>query len=87
MSDDKELHIDAGSAGVKAADEAGLSSTEDIKSSQADCEPGRELKDGRGRKEPESDVPLKEPATPLFLRDSSEGKKGNAQDEKDWMAE
>ena len=25
--------------------------------------------------------------TPLFLRDSSEGKKGNAQDEKDSMAE
>jgi hypothetical protein len=87
MSDDKELHIDGDSAELKAAVEVCPSFTEDIKSSQAGTEPGEELKDESERKEPASDVPLKEPATPLFLRDSSEGKKGNAQDEKDWTAE
>jgi hypothetical protein len=44
---------------------------------------GQELKDEVENKEPVSDSGFKEPSTPLFMSDSSEGKKGNAQDEKD----
>ena len=38
-------------------------------------------------KEPASVSLYKEPSPPLFLSDSSEGKKGNAQDEKDGTEE
>jgi hypothetical protein len=41
----------------------------------------QELKDNSGEKE--SDSPFKEAAMPLFLEDSSDGDKGNGQDEKD----
>jgi hypothetical protein len=34
-------------------------------------------------KEPVSEGLFKEPSPPLFMSDNSEGKKGNAQDEKD----
>ena len=46
-------------------------------------ESGRELNDELENKEPVSGSLFREPSTPLFLSDSSEGKKGNAQDEKD----
>ena len=38
-------------------------------------------------KEPLRDLLHQEPDIPLFLRDGSEGKKGNAQDEKDKTTE
>ena len=38
-------------------------------------------------KEPASVSLFTEPSVPLFISDSSEGKKGNAQDEKDETAE
>ena len=37
--------------------------------------------------DPVSKILFKEPSTPLFISDSSEGNKGNAQDEKDETAE
>jgi hypothetical protein len=62
---------------------AGLKSTEDTKNWQAGIELGQELKDEGENKEPVSEVVLKESSTPLFIRDSKGGNKGNAQDEKD----
>ena len=52
-----------------------------------DNELGPELKDEVEDEEPVSESLLKDTSPPLFMRDSSEGKKGNAQDEKDETAE
>jgi len=78
-----EQHVDTNSADFKQGVEAGLNSAEDTKNWQAGNELGQELKVDIGNKEPASEGLFKEPAPPLFLMDSSEGKKGNAQDEKD----
>ena len=75
--------VDTNSADFKQGVEAGLNSAEDTKNWQAGNELGKELKDDFGNKEPMSVALFREPSPPLFLIDSSEGKKGNAQDEKD----
>ena len=71
--------VDTNSADFKQGVEAGLNSVEDTKNWQAGNELGQELKNEK----PLSDSLFKEPSTPLFLIDGSEGKMGNAQDEKD----
>ena len=76
-------HVDTNSADFKQGVEAGLNSAEDTKNWQAGNELGRELKDEVENKEPVSESLFKEPSPPLFLSNSSEGKKGNDQDEKD----
>ena len=86
MRDIKQL-VDTYSADFKQGVEAGLNSAEDTKNWQAGHELGQELKGEVDNKEPRSYSVFKEPSTPLFMRDSSEGKKGNAQDEKDETAE
>lgn len=63
--------------------EAGLNPAKDTKNWQAGNELGQELKNEVENKEPVSESLFKEPSPPLFMSDSSEGKKGNAQDEKD----
>ena len=80
---DIKQHVDTNSADFKQGVEAGLNSAEDTKNWQAGNELGQELKDEVENKEPVSVGLFKEPSTPLFLIDSSEGEKGNAQDEKD----
>jgi len=80
---DIKQHVDTNSADFKQGVEAGLNSAEDTKNWQAGNKLGQELKDDIGNKEPVSEARFKEPSPPLFLIDSSEGKKGNAQDEKD----
>ena len=80
---DIKQHVDTNSADFKQGVEAGLNSAEDTKNWQAGNELGRELKDEVEDKEPVSEGLFKEPSPPLFLSDSSEGKKGNLQDEKD----
>ena len=80
---DIKQHVDTNSADFKQGVEAGLNSAEDTKNWQAGNELGQELKFEVDNKEPVSDILFKEPSPPLFLSDSSEGKKGNAQDEKD----
>jgi hypothetical protein len=82
MGDIKQ-HVDTNSANFKQGVEAGLNSAEDTKNWQAGNELGQELKAGVEDKEQESRMLFKEQSTPLFLSDSSEGKKGNLQDEKD----
>ena len=79
MSGDVEQHVDTNSAEFKQGVEAGLNGGNDMKNWKAGNELGQELK-----AEVEDDEPVsKENSIPLFLSDSSEGNKGNAQDEKD----
>ncbi len=71
MSEDPKQLVDKSSAAFKEGVEAGRNSTADTKNWKAGNELGRELKAAGEIKEP------------LFMRDSAEGNKGNAQDEKD----
>jgi hypothetical protein len=80
---DIKQQVDTNSADFKKGLEAGLNSAEDTKNWQAGNELGQELKNEVDNKEPLAENLFKEPSPPLFLIDSSEGKKGNAQDEKD----
>ena len=80
---DIKQNVDTNSTNFKQGVEAGLNSAEDTKNWQAGNELGQELKDGVENKEPESVSLYKEPSPPLFMNDSSEGKKGNPLDEKD----
>ena len=80
---DIEQHVDTNSADFKQGVEAGLNSAEDTRNWQAGNELGQELKDEVTNKEPVSEILFKQPLPPLFMSDSSEGKKGNLQDEKD----
>jgi hypothetical protein len=83
MSGDIEQHVDTNSAEFKQGVEAGLNGGKDMENWSAGNELGRELKAEVKDDEPVSKSLLRETSTPLFLSDSSEGNKGNAQDEKD----
>jgi hypothetical protein len=78
----KQQHVDTSSAEFKQGVKAGLNPTDDTKSWQAGVELGQELKHEGENKQPVSEVVLKEPSAPLFLRDS-QGNDGSPQDEKD----
>ena len=79
MSGDIKQHVDTNSAEFKQGVEDGLNGGKDIKNWKAGNELGQELKE-----EVEDDEPVsKETSIPLFISDSSEGNKGNAQDGKD----
>ena len=54
-----------------------------MKNWKAGNELGQELKAEVKDEEPVSKSPLRESSIPLFMSNSSEGNKGNAQDEKD----
>lgn len=82
MSGDIKLHVDTNAAELKRGVEAGLNVGKDMKNWKAGNELGLELKEEVEDEEPVSES-LKEPSTPLFMSDSPDGKKGNAQDEKD----
>ena len=86
MSED-EKKVDASSVEFKQGVEAGLNSEEDTKNWKAGNELGRELKEEGKTTEPARANPLGESSLPLFMRGSPEGNQGNAQDEKDEMAE
>jgi len=83
MSGDIEQHVDTNSAEFKQGVEAGLNGGKDMKNWKAGNELGQELKAEVEDKESVSKGLLKETSIPLFLSDSPEGNKGNAQDEKD----
>ena len=83
MSGDINNGVDTNSAHFKLGVEAGLNSAVDSNNLQAGNELGQELKNEVANKEPVSVDLFKEPSPPLFMANSSEGKKGNAQDEKD----
>jgi hypothetical protein len=83
MSGDIKQHVDTNSAEFKQGVDAGLDGGKDMKNWKAGNELGQELKLELDDGEPVSKSLLNESSTPLFLRDSAEGNKGNAQDEKD----
>jgi hypothetical protein len=83
MSKDIKQHVDTNSPEFNRGVEAGLNSAEDTKNWQAGNELGQELKVEVEKKEPVDENPAPATPTPLFLRDISDGTKGNAQDEKD----
>ena len=87
MSGDIEPHVDTNSAEFKQGVEAGLSGGKDIKSWKAGNELGQELKAEVEDDGLVSESLLKETSVPLFMSDSPEGNKGNAQDEKDQTEE
>jgi hypothetical protein len=86
LSKDQNTDVDANSPEFRLGVEAGLKSEEDRKNWQAGKELGRELSDKQA-KEPVGEILNKESDVPLFLRDSPESQKGNAQDEKDKSGE
>jgi hypothetical protein len=79
-----EQDVDTNSAEFKHGVEDGL---KDRKNWKAGNELGLELKKEVEDGEPVSKNRLKQSETPLFMSDSSEGNKGNPQDEKDETAE
>jgi hypothetical protein len=83
MEVDMKQAVNTNSREFKHGVEAGLTSAEGSKNWQAGKELGQELKDEGKNKEPESESVSDEPTLPVFMSDSSEGKKGNLQDEKD----
>lgn len=87
MSEDVKENVDAKSAEFKHGVEAGLNSEEDTKNWKAGNELGQELKEESETVEPVRGNPFTQSSAPLFLRDSLEGKQGNAQDEKDATGE
>ena len=82
MNEDIKRSVDANSAAFKEGIQAGLNSTEDTKNWKAGNELGVELKEELAV-EPVDKMPSRDASVPLFIRNSREGKKGNAQDEKD----
>jgi hypothetical protein len=85
MSENKQTNVDANSPEFMRGVEAGLNS-EDTKYWQAGYELGQGL-NGKETKEPVNEIIQKEFETPLFLKDTLDGQKGDPQDEKDHSAE
>ncbi len=85
MSEIQNTNTDANSREFERGVEAGLDS-EVTKFWQAGYELGHELNE-RATQERAKEIIPREPDAPLFLADTLDGKKGNAQDEKDKTAE
>ena len=85
MSEIQNTNSDANSREFERGVEAGLDS-EVTKFWQAGYELGHELNE-RAALEQVKGITRREPDAPLFLADTLDGQKGNAQDEKDKTAE
>jgi hypothetical protein len=85
MSENQKPNVDANSREFRRGVEAGINS-EDTKYWQAGYELGQALSD-QETKEPVKEIIHAESDTPLFLMDTLDGHKGDAQDEKDKSAE
>jgi hypothetical protein len=85
VSEHQETNADANSGEFARGVEAGLKS-EDTKYWQAGYELGQEL-GVRETKEPVKEIIQTKSDTPLFLMNTLDGQKGDAQDEKDKSAE
>jgi hypothetical protein len=81
----EKTKADANSREFERGVEAGLKS-EDTKYWQAGYELGQGLND-KETKEPVKEILPEEPDTPLFLKDTLDGQKSDAMDEKDGSAE
>ena len=87
MSVDTKQNVDTNSTEFDEGVEAGLNSEEDTKNWKAGNELGQALKEEGETQEPIYENPADKSSTPLFLRDSPDGRMGNAQDEKDETGE
>jgi hypothetical protein len=85
MGENQKTNVDANSPEFRRGVEAGINS-EDTKYWQAGYELGQELSD-KETKEPVKEIIQEEFETPLFLKDTLDSQKGDAQDEKDKSAE
>ena len=85
MDEDKNAKSGANSQEFSRGVEAGLDS-ENTKYWQAGYELGQQLVDRDTKELVKKDIEV-DPDNPLFLRDTLEGYKGDAQDEKDKSAE
>jgi hypothetical protein len=85
LSENQRTKVDANSLEFTRGVEAGLDS-KDTKLWQAGYELGHELNE-RATQERAKEITQKKPDSPLFLADTLDGHKGNAQDEKDKTAE
>ena len=85
MSENQKTKVDANSMEFRRGVEAGLDS-EATEFWQAGYELGHELNE-RAAQERVKETAQREPDSPLFLADTLEGQKGDAQDEKDKTAE
>ena len=85
MDENKNTNADANSREFKRGVEARLNS-EDTKYWQAGYELGQGLGD-KETKEPVEEILEQESDTPLFLKDTLDGRKSDAMDEKDKSAE
>ena len=83
MSVDIQENVDTDCTEFTEGVEAGLNSEEDTKNWKAGNALGQALKEEGETEEPIRENPVDEPSTPLFLKNSKEGRMGNAQDEKD----
>ena len=83
MSDGIKRQVDTDSTEFSEGVEAGLNSAEDTKNWKAGNKIGQALKDNGETEAPAVESFSKEYPAPLFVKNSPEGSKGNAQDEKD----
>lgn len=81
MSENETPKVDTNTVEFKQGVEAGLNSEEDTRNWRAGNELGRALKDDDQIKALAKDMPL------FLSRGGSDGRKGNAQDEKDGIGE
>jgi hypothetical protein len=85
LSENKDTNVEANSREFTRGVEAGLNS-EDTEYWQAGYELGQGLND-QETKGSVKEISKEESDTPLFLKDTLDGQKGHAQDEKDKSAE
>jgi hypothetical protein len=83
MSVDINQKVDTNSTEFKEGVEAGLNSAEDTKNWKAGNELGQELKEEDEKNAPVYENTFKKYRTPLFMKDSPNGRMLNLQDEKD----
>ena len=87
MSGKTKQGVDTNSTEFTEGVEAGLNSEEDTKNWKAGNELGRALKEDSETEGTVYESPVNEPVTPLFMRDGREGRREDAQAEKDEAAE
>jgi hypothetical protein len=87
MSEVMKQNVDTNSTEFDEGVEAGLNSEEDTKNWKAGNELGQALKEEGETEVPIYENPVDGSSIPLFIRDSSNGQRGNAQDEKDETGE
>lgn len=87
MSIDTKQNVDTNAVESNEGVDAGLNSAADTKNWKAGTALGQALKDEGAAQAPIHETPVNESLPPLFLQDSPDVRRGNAQDEKDATGE